>query len=949
MSAKFFAVLVFVIGAAKLCGVIFNFDAQVDHILFTEQVNYGGVEIILNRMAPNTAFSFVLVGAALILLPFKSSQKRYVVHFLAVIAAFVGLLSILGYIYNVHELTGVIKHIPMAVHTAFGFLGVSLAILFAYPDTGIMNAFSSPYAGSKTARKFLPVVIFIPVILGFLRIYTTNIGLVDAKLGTSLFAMSMIITFGIYIYNNAVSINKKDIQRIKAEEKLKENEEYLKIVLNTIGEGVIVADKNGENIIFNPAAQKMLGSEVKEYGPQSWATHYGLFYPDTVTIFPAEELPLAKALNGQNSEHVEMFIKNPQVQEGIFVSVSAKKLKTDDQNQLGAVTVFHNITDRKKTEAAIKDLYDNASAGYYSLDAEGVFINANNTTLNWLGYTRMELIGKSLVDILTPEGKAIFRKLYPVFKNTGILKDVELQYIRKDGSQFSVLINSSAVKNASGEFLYTRSTIIDITERKKLEEDLKRSNIFLDTILENIPNMIFVKDAKELRFVLFNKAGENLIGMRKSEMIGKSDHDLFTKEKADYFTATDREVLKKGLLFDIKEEIIQTGKGDRWLHTQKIPITDDKGSPLYLLGISEDITAQKQSEAKLKEYNERFLRLFYASPLAMVIRSIEDGKVIDVNEEYERLLGYKKEELVGQASVGIGMKLNKDFSDQIGKNITDKKPLKNIEATVLNSKKEIIDVLVSIETIRLGNTDCILSALLDIRDRKKIEEQLKELNKELESFSYSVSHDLRAPLRIINGYAELINGSDDTLSADTKRMLNNIVTNSKRMGQLIDDLLNFSRLGRKVSVTHTTDMNLIVKNVINEQLETLPSKYQLHIDNLPECYCDSSLIKQVWQNLISNAVKYSSKVENPVINIGSIKKDGKLVYYIKDNGVGFDMKYYDKLFGVFQRLHNLSEYEGTGVGLALVQRIIKKHNGEIWAESKPNEGTTFFFTISKST
>jgi PAS domain S-box-containing protein len=494
----------------------------------------------------------------------------------------------------------------------------------------------------------------------------------------------------------------------------------------------------------------------------------------------------------------------------------------------------------------------------------------------------------------------------------------------------------------------SKALAAEIEERQKIQEELKQNNFFLDTILENIPDMIFVKEARHLRFVQFNKAGENLIGLSKKEILGKNDHEIFPGEKADYFTQIDREVLSNGGIVDIKEEVLPTQNGDRWIRTKKIPINDDNGSPLYLLGISEDITAQIKAEAALKEYHERFLRLFYASPLAMVIRSVEDGKIIDVNEEYERLLGYKKEDLVGQTSVGMGMILDKDFSNQVRRNASDKKSVKNIEATLHNAKEEPVNVLVSIETMRLGNTDCILSALLDITERKKAEEQLKDLNKELESFSYSVSHDLRAPLRIINGYAELIiSENNGSLNDDTKRMLGNIMMNSRRMGQLIDDLLNFSRLGRREIVSHTTNIDELVRTVLDEQSEDITAKYKIKINDLPPCVCDSSLVKQVWQNLISNAVKYAAKNPSPVIEIGSVKEENKLIYYIKDNGVGFDMKYYDKLFGVFQRLHTASDYEGTGVGLALVNRIIKKHGGEIRAESKINEGTTFYFTVGK--
>jgi PAS domain S-box-containing protein len=625
----------------------------------------------------------------------------------------------------------------------------------------------------------------------------------------------------------------------------------------------------------------------------------------------------------------------------LSVNLSNQSLENEVEERKKAEGIIH------ENQQLLKDLYDNAPSGYYSLDREGRFINANNTTLQWLGYDKDELLEKKITDILTPEGREVFKSRFPMFKKTGSVNDLELVYTRKDGTFFPVLINSSAVMDNTGNFLYSRSSIFDISERKRLEEEIKRSNTFLDTILESIPHMVFVKDAKDLRFEKFNRAGEELLGLSKKEVLGKSDYDFFSKENADYFTATDREVLKKGVLFDIPEELIHTPGGERWLHTKKIPIRGENGAVKHLLGVSEDITERKKLEDSLRTKNEIFLQLFYASPLAMVIRKIEDGIILDVNAEYERLLGIGKEDLVGKASIGMGMTLDPAFSTDLKNSISEEGSIRNVEALLYNSRKEQVNVIVSIEKIRLGNTDCLISALLDITERKKLEENLSTVNKELESFTYSVSHDLRAPLRIINGYAQMIMETPDNLGEEHKRMLGNIMVNTKRMGNLIDDLLNFSRLGRRELIKHVTDMDLLVNEIIQAQLIMNPA-CTIRKKELPVCTCDSSLIKQVWENLISNAIKYSSRKPAPVIEIGSLIINNETIYYIRDNGAGFDMKYYDKLFGVFQRLHKASEFEGTGVGLALSHRILVKHGGRIWAESKKEEGSTFYFTVGKS-
>jgi len=370
-----------------------------------------------------------------------------------------------------------------------------------------------------------------------------------------------------------------------------------------------------------------------------------------------------------------------------------------------------------------------------------------------------------------------------------------------------------------------------------LEKDARNANHFLNTILENIPNMIFVKDAKDLKFVRFNRAGEKLLGRMRDEMIGKSDFDFFPKEQADAFIAKDKEVLVKGEVVDIPEEPIKTSRGDKWLHTKKIAIIDETGSPQYLLGISEDITSSRLQLTEIKQ----------------------------LNAELERTVN-----------------------------------------------------------------------------------QLMAANKEMEAFTYSVSHDLRAPLRIIDGFGEiLLKDYGDAFDEEGKNTLAVIMSNAKHMGQLIDDLLNLSRLGRAQLVMKRVDMREVVDDVIHaiNMLEPQGARAEFRLQALRPCVCDVALMRQVWINLISNAIKYSRKKDHPIIDIGCETQNGQIVYYVKDNGVGFDMKYYNKLFGVFQRLHKISEFEGTGVGLALVHRILSKHNGKIWAEAVENEGATFYFTI----
>jgi len=428
------------------------------------------------------------------------------------------------------------------------------------------------------------------------------------------------------------------------------------------------------------------------------------------------------------------------------------------------------------------------------------------------------IIGRTAFELGITNSAQRSETLKKMFESGGRVFGLESELGAADGSRVQVLVSIELIEFDYSNYLL--SSIVDITARRSMEDELRKTNEFLDTILENIPNMIFVKDAEHLRFLRVNKAGEQLIGLTEEELLGKNDFDFFPQEQAEFFVNADRLVLENRTLLNIEEEPIQTASGQRWLHTQKIPVVEN-GKTLYLVGISEDIT------------------------------------------EY-----------------------------------------------------------------------------------KKQKDAVNRLNKELESFTYTVSHDLRAPLRAINGYSKmLLEDYHKHLDTEGKRLLDVICSNAERMGKLIDELLSFSRLGKKELKKTDTDLEKIVSGLIHELTLFGYHNAKFKVDPLPVIQADPVLMKQVLTNLISNALKYSSKSNEPLVKIGCEHKGENFVFSISDNGVGFDMRYVHKLFNVFQRLHTNDEFEGTGVGLAIVQRIIHKHGGTVWATAKQNEGATFYFSI----
>jgi PAS domain S-box-containing protein len=563
------------------------------------------------------------------------------------------------------------------------------------------------------------------------------------------------------------------------------------------------------------------------------------------------------------------------------------------------------------------------------------------------------------------------------------------------------------------------SMAMDVTERRRAEEALAREHTLLRTLIDHMPDYIFVKDGAS-RFTVGNLALARSFGKAAPEEIcGKTDLDLHPPDLAARYFADEQEILRSGQALVNREEPVVEATGERkWLLTTKVPLRDQHGNIIGLVGIGRDITERKRAEEELSAREQRFRALIENSKDAVALLDNQGGILFFPMPATARILGYDDHELVGRSVFelihaddrprvsGLVAQLLKAPGSQVTiqfrfQHKDGSWPWLEATATNLLAEPSVQAVVVNYANIterkRAEAQIRQLNAELEQRVRERTA-QLEAANQELEAFSYSVSHDLRAPLRAIDGFARILS-EDHTarLNAEGHRLLAVVCAEAKRMGQLIDDLLAFSRMSRQPMQRLPVDLGALAQAVFDRCAAQAPDRqFQFKLQALPPAHGDPAMLRQVLVNLIANAVKFTKSRAVAEIEVGCLQSDeGRVTgdkeqgsrgaeerrsrgageqggrgvegqggggteeqgsrgaegaaslptFFVRDNGVGFDMKYAHKLFGVFQRLHTGEEFEGTGVGLALVQRIIHRHGGRVWAEGKVNEGSTFYFTL----
>jgi len=475
-------------------------------------------------------------------------------------------------------------------------------------------------------------------------------------------------------------------------------------------------------------------------------------------------------------------------------------------------------------------------------------------------------------------------------------------------------------------------------------------------LLDITHDAILVRDLQS-KITYWNRGAAILYGWSREEAGGRISHELLSTVFPAPVSEIEAQVLSTGSwdgeLIHRKRDGSTIIVSSRWALE-----TDDSSKPIAILESNRDITGSRRAE-------KRFENLLESAPDAMVIVN-HAGQIALVNSQTEKLFGYERKELIGQAveilvpasrrSAHVGHRSGYSQAPH---------PREMGEGLDLHGRRKDgteFPVEISLSPLETEDGTLISSAIRDISKRREATEKIRNLNSslqhkidelnavtsEMESFSYSVSHDLRAPLRHIDGFARILKEEHAAeLSPEADRYLTRVIDAANRMGTLIDDLLSLGRVGRREMTLGRVSLDDLVRQSMADLPPGTENRViEWRIEPLGEAPCDSGLLKLVFSNLLSNAVKFTRTRQAAVIEVGICKIKGTPAYFVRDNGVGFDSKYADKLFGVFQRLHSQQDFEGTGVGLATVRRIIQRHGGKIWAESELDRGATFLFTLA---
>ena len=634
------------------------------------------------------------------------------------------------------------------------------------------------------------------------------------------------------------------------------------------------------------------------------------------------------------------------------------------------IGMVQDITELKRSQEALRRSEERFSKAFHSNPdfnmisrlRDGLIVEANAGFEKLLGISAADAVGKMTVgDLHMWADPADRERMVRLLKEQGRVRDLPATFVTGSGERRAVEITASTIDLAGEPHII--GTARDVTELMRSQEALRRSEERFATFFRNNPDYSSVSRLSDGKFVDVNRAFEQMTGWRRDEVVGRTALEIGLWADPREREAVVRELNAHGLARGF-EVHFRMRSGELRLIQGAVVKVDLEGEP-HILGVARDITEIRRAEAAREKSEEKFSKAFHASPDWIVVVRVEDGLILDANEGFERISGFSAAEAIGKTVLELGLWAEPEKRAAFVQQVSTQGMVRDYEWEVRQKGGNIRHALISTVAISLDGEPCLISIVRDVTEQRRAEAEIRSLNadlevrvqartadleealRELEGFSYSISHDLRSPLRAIAGYARIIEEDYAAqIDGEGRHLLGRIVAGAIRMSELIDDLLDFARIGRAELKKLPIEMNGLLREVLGEMPEAGSGhNLQMRIGALPAALADRSLLRQVWANLLANAIKYSRQRDPMVIEVGGAVEGGETRYFVRDNGVGFDMQYAGKLFQVFQRLHRDPAFEGTGVGLAIVARIVQRHGGRVWAEAAPDKGATFHFTL----
>ncbi|MDR3573474.1 MAG: PAS domain S-box protein [Anaerolineaceae bacterium] len=778
---------------------------------------------------------------------------------------------------------------------------------------------------------------------------------------------------GIYPVGDGIFIMSQDIsERKRAEDALRASESKYRALVENIPQRIFTKDKNLVYISCNENFARDLDIRPEECAGR---TDFDFFSKELAEKYRAGDRRVLQS--GQTEVIEERYFRQDQ---DAWVQTVKTPLLEKDGTVSGILGIFWDITERKRAESQLREseqryrgLFEHMIEGFAyckmeyenDLPVDFTYLEINQKFEELTGLTNV--IGKKVSEVIPgiQDSNPELFEVYGRVAATGNPERLET-YLPEIGIWLSISVYS----NKKDSFI---AVFDNITGRKQAEEKLRQSERLYRAIGETIDYGVWVC-APDGRNIYASESFLKLVGLTQQQCSDFGWGDVLHPDDAERTLAAWKECVRTGGTWDIEHRYRGVDGKYHPILARGVPIRDEQGQITFWAGINLDISKQKQAEEALQkahdeleqrvqERTQELSDLYNYAPCGY--HSLDkDGLIVRINDTELDWLGYSRAELVGKVKI---YELFTPASQQTFKEnfpgFIERGWVKDLLFEMVRKDGSILPILLSGTTLKDAQGRYLMSrsTMIDYSERKQAEESIQKLNeslkrrsaeleisnKELEAFAYSVSHDLRTPLRAIDGFSRiLLEDYADKLDAEGQRYLNVIRASTGKMDQLISDLLALSRVSRAELHLARIDMRLLASSIYAELASPeIQQKFVFSSSALPLAYGDPTLLRQVWSNLLSNAIKYTLPKDKPSIEVGGYFKDGMNIYYVKDNGVGFNPEYTHKLFGVFQRLHKNDEFEGTGVGLAIVQRILQRHGGQAWAEGKIGQGATIYFSI----